>query len=158
MVDRVVVTFNGSFSGAGINDDVGALIRQAFQRDPTAFWTVSGSGAVTMLRSAVNGDFGITKTAQLAPDSPVQIGNFPIARTAQGTRATDGSGSAIPNENPIFQVFPPTGDIGERPPIYVSPTFPFNSSIVDRGVLMEAILNAAIGPTCLLYTSPSPRD
>ena len=143
----------------------------------------------------------------------ITASNFPVVVTpgsTTGTRATDGSPGALTDEKPYFLVSPPAGDVGERPPAYVFPALPSPATVTDRGVLMNAIMQAATGTfqnwevvgvmgdevtlrtaagpspdipvslqqeerpsngtwtvtlaspntpnTCLLYTSPSPRD
>ena len=149
IVDRVAVTFNGSFSGATINDDVAAIIRDAFVRDPTAFWTTTGTGSTITVTSAVSGNFDIENAMVTVPQGvAITAANFPVVVTpgsTTGTRATDGSPGALTDEKPYFLVSPPAGDVGERPPAYVFPALPSPATVADRGVLMNAIMQAATG-------------
>ena len=78
----------------------------------------------------------------------ITAANFPVIVTpgsTTGTRATDGSPGALTDEKPYFLVSPPAGDVGERPPAYVFPALPSPATVADRGVLMNAIMQAATG-------------
>ena len=146
VLDRVAITFNQSFSGPMINEDVAAVIRDGFRRDPTSFWTIPmmETGAAISLTSMNSGNYNLAVNVTAPADSPVSSNNFTVASTSVGTRSTIADNPAsIPPEAPAFRITPPTGDTGERPLSYVIPTLLANTN--DRGVLMEAVMRAALG-------------
>ena len=143
VLDRVSITFNGTFSGATINEDVAAIVRDGFTRDPTAFWTTTGTDANINLVSAAPGNYELALTVT-DTDNIVTVDNFPLTPALVGERATrsDITG-AITNEGPTFRVTPPAGDLNERPAAYITTTL--TGSVNDRGAILNNIMTNAVG-------------
>ena len=140
--DTITVAFNGTFSGATINETVGALIRDSFMRDPTSFFTVAGNGANVMLTSRFSNNYDLSLELTAPPDIGIARQNFIITTETVGERPVDGSSNALPEELPYFRVTPPDG-MAERDPIIVQP-IGIMGTVNDRGVILEAIMNQAV--------------
>ena len=144
VLDRIAVTFNGTFTGANINTEIAGILREGIMRDPTEFWTVTPSTDQNIaLASRSNGNFNIAIEVPPATD-PITPANFVVTTMGErGQRPTDGSPNAIAPEPPVFRLVPPAGDTGEVIR-YVSPPIT-GGTVNDRGVLMEEVVSAAFG-------------
>ena len=147
VLDRVAITFNRTFSGNMIDEEVAADIREGFTSDPTAFWTTTGTGDTINIESVSSGAYDVTISVSVPETiSGISNSNFVLSVPPMapiGERATDGSLNALTPEAPTFLITPPPTDVGERAPLYYTPTLPV--TISDRGTLMQNIIQAVMG-------------
>ena len=147
VLDRLSIVFNDTFAAGTVDETIAGILREGFRTDPTAFWDVPNTmetGTVINLQAQFNGNFDLTATFTSPDDVDIDNDNLIVIETNMGSRSTDPTeANSILNEAPTFLLTPPTGDIGERPPLHITPTL--QRGISDRGMLLEAIMTQAMG-------------
>ena len=142
VLDRVAITFNGTFTGPTLNQEVAAVIRDGFRRDPTEFWATTGENENIIITSLSNGNFSLDITVPPETDQ-ITPANFAVTTMTRGQRPTNSDAGNITPEPAVFMLTPPPGDTGESV-AYVSPATQI-STISDRGDLLFALALASWG-------------